>query len=29
MKWPSSVTLIRHGESRYNELRRMKDKDVQ
>jgi len=27
MKWPSSLTLVRHGESQYNELRRRKDKD--
>jgi broad specificity phosphatase PhoE len=27
MKWPSSITLIRHGESAYNDLRRLKDAD--
>jgi len=27
MKWPSSITLVRHGESQYNELRRRKDAD--
>ena len=26
MKWPLSITLLRHGESKYNELRRLKDK---
>lgn len=26
MKWPLSITLVRHGESRYNELRRLKDR---
>ena len=27
MKWPSSITLVRHGESQYNELRRRKEQD--
>ena len=27
MKWPQSLTLIRHGESAYNDLRRKKEKD--
>lgn len=27
MKWPLSVTLVRHGQSRYNALRTIKDKD--
>lgn len=27
MKWPLSITLVRHGESWYNELRRKKEKD--
>ncbi len=27
MKWPASVTLIRHGQSTYNVLREAKDKD--
>jgi len=27
MKWPSSITLVRHGESDYNRRRRLKDKD--
>jgi broad specificity phosphatase PhoE len=27
MKWPLSVTLIRHAESQYNELRQRKEKD--
>ena len=27
MKWPLSITLVRHGESQYNELRRKKEKD--
>lgn len=27
MKWPSSITLVRHGESQYNELRQRKEKD--
>ena len=27
MKWPSSITFIRHGESIYNELRERKDTD--
>jgi broad specificity phosphatase PhoE len=27
MKWPTSITLLRHGESAYNILRRKKEKD--